>query len=143
MEFESRKSLLYMLFSSSAFVTSVYLAGGYAAITSPGIIIMGALPVLAYLGSRFTGGGDGEIVYGSTVIGRAITRFMGLMPLCAALLLGPPEYLGLYDEPVSRPDQIIQFVFALSGAPVGLLVARPYGIKIEDVARELVSSIRS
>jgi hypothetical protein len=142
MEFESRKSLLYMVFSSSAFVASVYLIDGYTAVASPRII-MCALPVLAYLGSRFTDGGDGEIVYSNTVIGKEITLMMGLMPLSAALIFGPLGYLGLYDEPVSRPDQIIQFVFGLSGAPVILLVARPYGIKIEDVARELVSLIRS
>ncbi len=130
------------MFSSGVFVASVYFVRGYAAITSPGIA-MGALPVLAYLGSRFTGGGDGEIVFGNTVIGKEITLMMGLIPLGGALIIGPLGYLGLYDEPFSRLDQIIQLVFALTGAPVGLLVARPYGIKIEDVARDLVSSIRN
>lgn len=59
---------------------------------------------MAYLLSRFTGGGDGEVVYSNTVIGKEITLMMGLMALSAALIFGPLGYLGLYDEPVSRLD---------------------------------------
>jgi hypothetical protein len=142
MEFGSRKSLVYMAFSSGVFVASVYFVRGYAAVASPEIAIAG-VPVMAYLLSRFTGGGDGEVVLrGNKFADREIVIFVGLLPLSSALTLLPLAYIGLFEEPTSVVDQFTTFVSGIVAAPVTLLLARPYGI-IEDVARELVSSIRN
>jgi len=144
MEFGSRKSLVYMAFSSGVFVASVYFVRGYAAVASPEIAIAG-VPVMAYLLSRFTGGGDGEVVLrGNKFADREIMIFVGLLPLSSsALTLLPLAYIGLFEEPTSVVDQFTTFVSGIVAAAVILLLARPYGIKIENVAQRLVSSIRS
>lgn len=143
MEFGSRKSLVYMAFSSGVFVASVYFVRGYAAVASPEIAIAG-VPVMAYLLSRFTGGGDGEVVLrGNKFADREIVIFVGLLPLSSALTLLPLAYIGLFEEPTSVVDQFTTFVSGIVAAAVILLLARPYGIKIENVAQRLVSSIRS
>jgi hypothetical protein len=100
---------------------------------------------MAYLVSRFTDGDDGEIVLrGNKIADRRLMIVIGLMNLSLALTLLPWAYVGLLEETARVIDQfIVGLVSGIVAVPVTLLLARPYGVKIEDVAQGLVSSIRS
>jgi hypothetical protein len=143
MEFESRKSLLYLVFLSSAFVVSVYLVRGYAGVASPRILAAG-LPVMAYLLSRFTGGSDGEVVWrGYEIADRRVMVMMGVFNLAFALTFFPLAYVGLFDDYTSVVDVAVQSISVIALISVALLLARPYGIKIEEDAQKLVSKVQT
>jgi hypothetical protein len=143
MEFESRKSLLYLVFLNGAFVASVYIVRGYGAVASPRILVAG-LPVMAYLLSRFTGGGDGEVVLrGYEIADRRVMVMVGVFNLAFALTFSPLAYIGLFDGSTSVVDVVMQSASVIAFIGVALLLARPYGIRIEEDAQKLVSKVRT
>lgn len=141
MEFESLRSIGYLgvLSLLSGAVIAVYgQAEGLPPVAQAAFVI---LPIPIYAFCRLSEGRDGEIVIRGETLHRELIITSSLLPAGVAVLTAPASVIGIQDLG-GVVKQVVGFAAGLGMFAVALLLARPYGVKAEEVVRDIFSSLK-
>nr|EGQ39660.1 MAG: hypothetical protein J07AB56_03880 [Candidatus Nanosalinarum sp. J07AB56] len=139
-EFESSRSLGYLVILPllTAPLYALYNQSEGFNILVP--VVFAILPILFYLLSKFSGGEDGEIVIEDKKhLDKMVTVMVSLLPVASAITFSLVSSLEIQALGLLTTE-VVEFIAGLSVVPVALLLARPYGIKAEEVIIHNTSS---